>query len=64
MDKRFKVLQQNFHDSKSALSSNVDKKTNFSTLITNDLNEVVFDLVEKKEINVPLDMFIQNSSYL
>lgn len=58
MDKRFKILQQNFHDSKSAVSNSVDKKTNFSSLLNNDLNEVIFDLVEKKEIKVPLDMFV------
>ena len=28
------------------------------------MNEVIFDLVEKKEITIKLDFFIQNSSYL
>lgn len=64
MDKRFKILQQNFHDSKSAFSNNFDKKSSLSALLNNDLNEVIFDLVEKKEITVKLDFFIQNSNYL
>lgn len=58
MDKRFKILQQNFHDSKSAVSNNVDKKTNLSSLLNNDLNDVIFDLAEKKEITITQNMFI------
>lgn len=64
MDKRFKILQQNFYDSKSAFTNNFDKKSSLASMMNNDLNEVIFDLVEKKEITMKLDFFIQNSSYL
>ena len=58
MDKRFKILQQNFYDSKSAFANNFDKKSSLSSLLNNDLNEVIFDLVDKKEITMKLDFFI------
>lgn len=64
MDKRFKILQQNFYDSKSSFTNNFDKKSSLASLLNNDMNEVIFDLVEKKEITIKLDFFIQNSSYL
>ena len=45
MDKNLKIKLQNYHDSKTIIASNIDKKDTVTTFINRDLNDHVWEIV-------------------
>ena len=46
------------------MSNSNDKKGSLSNILNADLNEVIYEMAERKEITKKLDMFIRDSEYL
>lgn len=63
LDKILRIRQQSYQETKSKLSGAGEKKDTLSSFLNGDLNDLIFDLVNKKQLKSPETIF-KNTKFL
>ena len=62
MEKNLKIKQQNYHDSKVIVQSNVLKKDSVTNFINRDIGDTVLKLIQDRKNNLSADLFVSSDN--